>query len=181
MNLLDVAVQAAFKGCVVAFVAATLISAAPAFAQQAAPQAAPAPAVPAAAASAAQTHTPEEAQALVQKAAEALGQMGKEKAYAAFLDKTGPYWHGDLYVFVVNFDGVWESYPPKPDAVGTKLLDVTDVDGRHFVRDMITVARDQGEGWVHYMWKNPATKKIQPKSTYVKRVGDILVASGVYR
>ena len=124
---------------------------------------------------------PEDARTLVLKAADALAQEGKQKAYADFDDRQGPFWNGNLYVFVLNLQGVWESYPPKPDAVGISPLSLRDVDGKPFMRDMIEVAQIQGEGWVDYKWKNPVTNKLQPKTVYVKRVGDVIVAAGVYK
>lgn len=125
--------------------------------------------------------TPDEAKELVLKAAEALAKDGKDKAFASFQDKAGPYWKGELYVFVINFDGVWEAYPPKPEAVGTSLLNLKDVDGKEFIKEMIEVAKTKGEGWVEYQWKNPQTNKIQPKASYIKRVGDVFVGGGVYK
>jgi len=125
--------------------------------------------------------TPEDAKELVLKAADVLAKDGKDKAYRAYQDRSGPYWKGDLYVFIINFDGVWEAYPPKPEAVGTPLLALKDIDGTPFVKAMIEVAQTKGEGWVDYKWKNPETNRIQPKTSYVKRVGDVLVGSGVYK
>jgi len=125
--------------------------------------------------------TPEEAKDLVIRAADELKKVGKAKAYTEFSDTSGPFRHGDLYVFVFNFNGVWEAYPPKPDAVGISLLDIKDVDGKEFVKEMISVAKTSGEGWVDYKWKNPETKKIQPKTSYIKTVDDVFVGAGVYK
>lgn len=127
--------------------------------------------------------TIDDAKALVVKAAAVLKADGLEKACPVFNDRSGDYWkeNGELYVFVINFQGAWDCYPPKPAGVGTNLIDLKDVDGKELVKEMIDVARTKGEGWVEYQWKNPATNKIQPKATYVQRVGDGFVASGVYK
>ncbi len=127
--------------------------------------------------------TVDDAKALVIKAAEVLKAEGLEKACPKFNDREGAFWKdgGELYVFVINFQGAWDCYPPKPAGVGTNLLDLKDVDGKELVKDMISIAKTAGEGWVEYQWKNPATNKIQPKATYVQRVGDVFVASGVYK
>jgi hypothetical protein len=47
---------------------------------------------------------------------------------------------------------------------------------------MISLARDRGEGWLDYHWTNPVTGKIEPKSTFVKRVSgeELFAASGYY-
>lgn len=127
--------------------------------------------------------SPDDAKAMVLQAAEVLQADGLEKACPKFNDQAGAFWkeNGELYVFVINFQGAWDCYPPKPAGVGTNLLNLKDVDGKEFVKEMIDVAKSKGEGWVEYQWKNPATNKIQPKSTYLKRVGDVFVASGVYK
>jgi len=130
---------------------------------------------------AAVAETPDDAKTLVLKAAEELAHVGKAKAYAEFQEKGGAYWQGDLYVFVFNMEGIWEAYPPKPEAVGVSFLGIRDVDGKEFVKDMIEVAKTSGEGWVDYKWKNPITKKIQPKTSYIKRVGDVFLGVGVYK
>lgn len=127
--------------------------------------------------------TVDDAKALVVKAAALLKADGLEKACPVFNDRAGEYWqeNGELYVFVINFQGAWDCYPPKPAGVGTNLIDLKDVDGKELVKEMIDVAKTKGEGWVEYHWKNPATNKIQPKATYLQRVGDGFVASGVYK
>jgi signal transduction histidine kinase len=125
--------------------------------------------------------TPDEARVLVLKAADFLAHEGKERAYAAFQERNGPYWKGNLYVFVINFQGAWEVYPPKPEAIGQSLIGLTDVDGKAFVQEMVDLAQSKGEGWVDYKWKNPETNRIQPKASYLKRVGDVFVASGVFQ
>lgn len=123
----------------------------------------------------------EEAKAIVLKAADELSKGGLDKACGEFQIKNGPFWQGDLYVFVLDFDGVWRCYPPKPDAVGITLMLLQDVDGKYFIQEMVDIARGGGDGWVEYKWKNPRNGQIQPKTSYVKRVGGLLVAAGVFR
>lgn len=124
--------------------------------------------------------TIDDAKNLVLKAAEELSKVGLAKACAEFQAKPGPYWNGELYVFVINLDGVWECYPPKPDAVGTGLLSLRDVDGKEFIREMIDLAKTNGDGTIDYKWKNPENGLIQEKSSFVKRVGGLVVAAGVF-
>jgi cytochrome c len=38
-----------------------------------------------------------------------------------------------------------------------------------------------GKGWVDYSWTNPETKKIQAKSSYVAKAGEIFVGCGIYK
>ncbi|CAO3376438.1 Methyl-accepting chemotaxis protein [Azospirillum argentinense] len=118
----------------------------------------------------------DQVRAIALKAAELIATRGLEAAAAAF-NRDGEFRHGALYVTVIDFAGVWRVYPPRPAGVGMSVINVKDPDGRDIVRDILSVARDGGEGWVDYRWLNPATNRIEAKTTFVKRVpGRELVA-----
>ncbi len=36
-------------------------------------------------------------------------------------------------------------------------------------------------GWVDYRWMNPVTRRVEPKSTYFERDGDLVYLCGIYR
>ena len=40
---------------------------------------------------------------------------------------------------------------------------------------MIAIAQDPGSGWLEYKWPNPQTNRIEPKLTYIERMGDYIV------
>ena len=63
------------------------------------------------------------------------------------------------------------------------MIDLKDQNGKAFVREYTEMAAAKGEGWVDYDWANPLTKKIEPKSSFVKRMPgvDANVMAGVYR
>lgn len=112
-----------------------------------------------------------------------IAREGIEKACAILSVPNGPYFQAEYYVFVFDFAGVWRCYPPHPEAEGQSIIDIRDPsDGKPLVRDMITLARDRGEGWLDYHWTNPVTGKIELKSTFVKRVSgvELFAASGYY-
>lgn len=133
-------------------------------------------------AAAADTHgTPEEAKTMVEKAATLITSEGQEKAFAVIDNPAGPFVDGDLYVFVTSFDGVTLAHGLNKALIGKNLLHVKDADGKLFVQAMIDVAKDKGEGWVDYKWPNPTSKKIEDKSSFIKRVGDTIVGCGVYK
>jgi len=125
--------------------------------------------------------TVDDAKALVLRAADELSKVGFDTACGEFLQKTGSYWVGDLYVFVMDFEGTWRCYPPKPEAAGIGLLLLQDVDGKYFIQDMVDLAKSAGDGWIDYKWKNPRNGQIQLKTSYIKRVGGFVVAAGVFR
>ncbi|THB66670.1 MAG: hypothetical protein D6B27_06240 [Gammaproteobacteria bacterium] len=55
-------------------------------------------------------------------------------------------------------------------------------DGTYFIQAMTKKSKENGEGWVYYKWANPATGKVEPKSSYVKRIGqsEMYVGCGIY-
>jgi cytochrome c len=87
----------------------------------------------------------------------------------------------DLYPFVYTLDGTdCVAHGANSAMVGKNLIDMKDQDGRFLIRELSQTAK-QGGGWVDYKWPNPITKLIEPKSSYVERMGDFFVGVGVYR
>jgi hypothetical protein len=48
-------------------------------------------------------------------------------------------------------------------------------------RDILTGAKATGSGWVDYLYKEPTSGRIERKSTYYKRAGDIILCAGIYQ
>jgi len=116
------------------------------------------------------------------KAVALLADQGADAARPQF-HALGEFRFGEIYVNVIDLNGAWVIYPPAPRNEGKSVLNVTDSDGKLLVKEIIKVAEDQGEGWVEYRWLNPASNRIEPKLTFVKRVpGKNLIAYvGLYR
>lgn len=110
--------------------------------------------------------TPEQAKSLSQKARAAVNNMGKNKAFAAFSDPTGGFQKMDLYVFCMDLDGVMLSHAKKPALVGKNLLEFNKY-GDFLFKDMVAVAKKQGEGWVYYKWPYPGTEEVKEKTSYI--------------
>lgn len=125
--------------------------------------------------------TPEQAVALVKKAAAYVKANGKEKAFAAFDDPKGEFVDRDLYIFVYSQAGQILSHGANKRMIGKNLMDIKDEDGKKFVKEQIDLANAKGSGWVDLKWVNPVTKAIQPKASYVEKVDDIIVGSGIYK
>jgi cytochrome c len=133
-------------------------------------------------AAAASAHgTPEEAKAMVEKAAALITSEGQDKAFAVIDNSSGPFVNGDLYVFVTSFDEVTLAHGTNKALIGKNLLHVKDADGKLFVQAKIDLAKTKGEGWTDYKWPNPVSKKIEDKSSFIKRVDDTFVGCGVYK
>ena len=132
--------------------------------------------------SAADKPTADEAKALTLKAANLITSKGIDGARPAF-HQEGEFKHGEIYVNVIDMDGKWLVYPPRPAGEGQSVINVKDADGKLLVQEIIKVAKEQGEGWVEYRWLNPASNKIEPKLSYVKRVpnADLITYVGIYK
>ncbi len=120
--------------------------------------------------------TPEEAKAMAIKAAAYLKSVGPEKAFPEF-DAGGPWLDRDLYVTVQNNAGIMLARGNNPGLIGKSLIDLRDVDGKPFVREVSAIT---DAGWVTLKWQNPVTKAVEPKTMYAVRVGDYLVGVGAY-
>jgi cytochrome c len=120
--------------------------------------------------------TTAEAQAMAEAAAAFLVDNGPEIAYPAFSD--GPEWHDrDLYVFVIGLDGINRAHGANAALIGTDITGLVDRNGAYFVRDFLAV---ETVGWVDYVYTDPLTGLDEPKSSYIIRVGDVIVGVGAY-
>ncbi len=122
----------------------------------------------------------DEAEALVKKAVALYKAEGQEKAFAAFKDPNGGFQVKDLYIFVQDMKGVTLVHK-NPGLIGKDVVGLKDAEGKLFMAEMIKLANENGSGWVDYMWVNPASKKIQAKSTYVEKAGEMFFGAGVYK
>lgn len=59
-------------------------------------------------------------------------------------------------------------------------LDVPDADGKLFRHEMVAIANGKGKGWVDYKFRNPASGKVEAKTSYALRAGDVALA-GIYK
>lgn len=129
------------------------------------------------------THgTADEAKALVERAAAHIKDVGTDKAFADFDDKSNPAFHDrDLYIFVRSMDGNTVAHGANKGMIGHTSLDLKDADGKLYNKEMIELAKAKGAGWVDYRWVNPMDKKIEQKSSYIEKVGDYVVGAGFYK
>jgi cytochrome c len=122
--------------------------------------------------------TRDEAKAMAIKAADYLTSAGPEKAFADFNAQSGAWHDRDLYVTVLDRNGVVDAQGNNPGLIGKTVITLKDVDGKPFIRDMVAVT---DAGWIDYKWQDPLTKAVQPKTSYEIRVGDYVVGVGAYR
>lgn len=131
--------------------------------------------------SAAEKGTAKEAQDLVAKAIAYYKDNGKDKAFAAISDPKGQFVKKDLYIFVIDFNGVMLAHGANKALVGKNLIELKDSNGKQFMKEMTQGAKTKGKGWQDYNWTNPVTKKIEAKSSYYVKEGDMYFGCGIYK
>jgi len=125
--------------------------------------------------------TSNEAQTMVKKAEVFLKKSGKDKAFPEFNDPKGKFVKKDLYIYVLNMDGVVISHGTNKALIGKKMIDIQDPDGKRFIKEIVDEAKTKEDGWIDYKYTNPVSKKIEQKTVYFKRVGPDIVACGAYK
>jgi signal transduction histidine kinase len=134
-------------------------------------------------ASAADGPTKDDAVAMVKRAVAAIKADGKEKAYAEISAPGGPFVNGEVYTVVQGFDGMTLAHATNPKLIGKNMIDVQDVDGKYFAKDMADNGRLHDSFWYDFKFANPATKKIQVKDMYCESLkeNEATVCAGIYR
>jgi cytochrome c len=122
-----------------------------------------------------------DAKALVEKAAAFVKANGKDATIKEINLAKGQFDKGELYVFAYDMSGKIIAHPKNPKLIGKDLLNVPDPDGKMFRKEIVDVAKTKGTGWVDYRYTNPETKKIEAKTTYVVKVGDVILCCGTYK
>ncbi|MBI5524320.1 MAG: cache domain-containing protein [Desulfarculus sp.] len=128
--------------------------------------------------------TADEAKAMVQKAIAMAKEKGLDETFKAIRDKNGPFFKGELYIFVNDMDkNITLVHPDKPQMEGKDMSGIKDVKGKMFFLEFTRVAKEQGSGWVDYYWAKPGEKDPVLKSTYVERVpgGNVYFGCGFYK
>lgn len=130
---------------------------------------------------AAERATPREARAFFDQAVKYLQEHGPEKAWAAFNDRQGPFVKKDLYVYVIDRQGVYVANGAAPDSlIGLKVLDSVDAAGNPLFRQMIAVTEKQDEARIRYVWLNRKTNHVEPKFAWLRKSGEHILGVGYY-
>jgi len=130
---------------------------------------------------AAAEHTRNDAVKMVEKATAFLLANGKDKFIAEVNMKDGRFHQGELYVYVTDLAYTILAHPVNPKIVGQYIVDVPDVDGKPYRKEMVNLARTKGRGWVDYKYKNPVSGLVEPKTSYLSKTGDMIIICGIYK
>ena len=124
--------------------------------------------------------TPAEAEAMLSRAIAHYEEVGRSQALADFTAKQAPFFDRDLYVFCYGADGTVVAHGADASRIGTRYAEVQDVDGKAFGNEIWEVGNRPGGGTVAYKWLNPATGRVEPKISTVRKVGDDVCGVGFY-
>lgn len=126
--------------------------------------------------------TEKDAIAMAERGAAYLKAHGKDEMIKRINARDPDFVQGSLYVDMRDLhSGIVLAHPFNPSIVGKDLTDVPDASGKKYRREIIELGQKKGQGWVDYQYKNPATGKIEPKTTYILRVGDVVLEAGIYK
>lgn len=127
--------------------------------------------------------TKDECVSKAKAAAQLVQDIGLEAAIAQVNDKTGQFVWKNSYVFCIDLEKQCNiAHPITPALIGKNLMGAKDTNSKMFFAEFISVAKNQGEGWVSYMWPKPGEKTPSLKNTFVYRVPgqDIAMLAGIY-
>ena len=126
--------------------------------------------------------TEKDAIAMVERGAALIKAKGKQAMIQKINAKDPEYVQGSLYIDIRDlYTGIVLAHPINPSIVGKDLTDVPDATGKKYRREIIELGQSKGKGWVDYLYRNPTTGKIEPKSTYILRVDDVVLEAGIYK
>ncbi|MDY6832607.1 MAG: response regulator [Thermodesulfobacteriota bacterium] len=124
---------------------------------------------------------PSDARDLIQKAVDFYHAHGRDRLLEEMRKKNGLFHHDDLYAFAYDLDMTFVAHPVRPSLVGQNWIDKKDrPGGRYFRQEIQKTALSKGSGWVDYEYENPVNRQIEPKTTFVQRLDDLILCAGAY-
>jgi signal transduction histidine kinase len=125
--------------------------------------------------------TVKEAQAMLAKAVAFYKANGQAKAFAAFDDTKGKFVDRDIYIYVSDMNAKILSHGANPALIGKTLIDLKDTDGKLFMKELVDKAKTKSSGSIDYKWTKPTTKKVETKTVFYEKVGDVIIVCGAYK
>lgn len=125
----------------------------------------------------------DEAVEMVRRAKSFMEQYGED----ALIDDVnkmnkGQFIDRDLYISIYSLSGSkCIGHGTNRRLLGVEASTFKDLDGKLFMKDIMSIARNTGSGWVEYRWSNPVTKEPMTKSAYFELAGDLIIACGTYK
>ena len=87
------------------------------------------------------------------------------------------------YFFSIDFNSVVVVQPITPELVGKSFKNIKDKNGVYFTNEMVEVCKNEGSGFVEYIWEDPLTKQDTQKLSYVFKFEPYnwIIGTGEYR
>ncbi|MCK5832725.1 cache domain-containing protein [bacterium] len=106
------------------------------------------------------------------------------EAFDEISDQNGEFIFLNSYVFIKDMKGNEILNPLNPGLEGKNIIDLTDADGKLFVKEELGLLVEQDELWYEYKWPRPNNGKVNTKRVFLKKApfGDIVyvVGAGYY-
>jgi methyl-accepting chemotaxis protein len=123
----------------------------------------------------------DEAMALVASAVAHRRQCGSRESYLRDLTQVDKHFFDrDMYMFALDDHGTYLAFGGNPAKVGTRVQDITGVDGAGLLNAIITQASHE-PGWVEYDITNPTTGRTQTKMSFVQKLDGLYIGCGIYK
>ena len=126
--------------------------------------------------------TEKDAIAMAERAAAFGKAHGRDELIKKITEKDPDFVQGSMYIYMRDATtGVNLAHPFNQAIIGKDLNDVPDTNGKLYRREIMDVADESGKGWVDYLYKNPENSKIEAKTAYVLRSGDMVLVAAIYK
>lgn len=124
------------------------------------------------------------AEAMVKEGIAFMKANGRE-AFIAEVHRPSGRFHvkpgGTLYLFVYDLKGVVLAHGARANLLGVNRWNVKDPDGVYNIQVIIKVAQQKGGGWADMKTANPATGKVENKTSFCLAEGDMVIGCGIYK
>jgi len=89
---------------------------------------------------------------------------------------------GGNYFWINDYHPRMVMHPKSPELNGTDISSKEDPNGKRLFVEMTKIAKEQGAGYVDYIWDKPGSSKPVPKISYVKSIPEWgwVVGTGIY-
>lgn len=120
-----------------------------------------------------------DAESLVNRGIELFRQQGPEVGIRTVNERARPFLDGELYLFVIGPDGSIVAHAYDESRVGIAADELYDDQGQPYGKLMLKLANDKGV-WIPYRQFNPVSKKVEPKTSFVRKADGYIFGCGVY-
>ncbi len=123
----------------------------------------------------------DEAHGLVEAAVAHIEAVGRDRAFADFHAAGSRFIDRDLYIFVMDRNGMISVFGSKPMLVGQPSSAIPGLEAVSFL-EKAWAAADSGGGWIQYDVVSPGTRQVTPKESFILPLGSSeFIGCGAYR